>query len=128
MTYLSCSDNPFRLFDEDVLIILAYVSRVEDRLKFLLSDTRNGIVPSSLSILTGCDVNKDIQIDDNMAQLTSINIQIKSAIGVFRAYVKQIDNKAFYRVEKSLTPNESVSTAFETLRNNVKIDEDSLSL
>ncbi len=63
-----------------------------------------------------------------MAQLTSINLQIKSAIGVFRAYVKQIDDKSFYRVEKSLAPNESVSTAFETFRNNVKINEDSLSL
>ncbi|HEY6537012.1 MAG TPA: hypothetical protein VIY08_14650 [Candidatus Nitrosocosmicus sp.] len=92
-------------------------------------DTRNSIVPPSLSwVLTGCDVNKDIQIDDNMAQLTSINIQIKSAIRVFRAYVKPIKDKVFYRVEESLTPNEPVSTAFEILRNNVKIDEDSLSL
>jgi len=68
--------NPFRLInEEDVLKILAYVARVEDRLKSLLSDTRNSIVPSSLSwILTGCDINKDIQIDDNMVQLYSTTL------------------------------------------------------
>lgn len=132
MIYISCSDNPFRLFDDDdVSKILAYLGRVEDRLKSILSDTRNSIVPSSLTwILSGCDVNKDIQIDDDsMAQLTSINIQIKSAIGVFRAYVKQTkDNKSVYRNENSMTPNEPVSTAFETIRKSVKIDKNSLSL
>jgi hypothetical protein len=78
-------------------------------------------------ILTGCDVNKDIQIGD-MAQLTSFSIQVKSALGVFRGYVKRIEDKAVYRVERSLVPNEPVSSAFETLRRGVKIDKDSLSL
>lgn len=77
--------------------------------------------------LVGCDVNKDILVDD-MAQLTGINIQLKSALGVFRAYVKRIGDKAVYRVEQSLTPNEPVSSAFDTLRKGVKIGRDSLSL
>ena len=43
--------------------------------------------------------------------------------------VKQInETKSVYRNEYSMTPNEDISTAFETLRNNVKIDKDSLSL
>jgi hypothetical protein len=63
-----------------------------------------------------------------MVQLTSINIQIKSALGVFRVYVKQINDKPYYRVEKSLTTDEGVDTAFETLRNKIKIDRDNISL
>jgi hypothetical protein len=105
-----------------------YLGKVEDRLKGLLSDTRNRIVsPVSTWILTGCDVNKDIQIGD-MAHLSSFSIQVKSAMGVFRGYVKVMEDKAVYRVERSLVPNEPVSSAFETLRGDVKIDNNSMSL
>jgi hypothetical protein len=78
-------------------------------------------------VLIGCDINKDIQIDD-MAYLTGKNIQVKSALGVFRAYVKRIEDEAVQRFEQSLTPNEPLSTAFETLRRDAKIDKDSLTL
>jgi hypothetical protein len=93
------------------------LGKVEDRLKALLSDTRSKIVPHvSTWILVGCDVNKDIPIDGT-AQLTGINLQVKSALGVFRAYVKRIgDDKVVQRFEESLAPNEPISTAFETLR------------
>jgi hypothetical protein len=129
MVFISCSGKPFRLADDDdIFAINAYLGRVEDRLKNLFSDTRNSIIPpSSTWILVGCDINKDIQIND-MAQLTGINIQLKSALGVFRAYVKRIEDKAVYRNELSLVPNEPVSTAFGTLRRDAKIDKDSLSL
>ena len=85
MVYISCSGKPFRLADDDdIFAINAYLGKVEDRLKSLLSDTRNRIVsPVSTWILIGCDVNKDVQIDD-MAQLTCLNIQVKSAIGSFQ--------------------------------------------
>ncbi len=129
MIYVSCSKHPFRLYEEqDVLDILIFLGRVSDRLHNLFSDTRGSIIPPVRKwLLKGCDVNKDIQIND-MAQLTLPDIQISLAEKAFRGYIKQIDDKAFYRVEESLTPNEEVSTAFETMRNNVKIDEDSLSL
>ena len=112
--------QPFRLDDDDdIFAINTYLGKVEDRLKSLLSDTRNSIVHlHQLGFSSGCDVNKDIQIDD-MAQLTCINIQVKSALGVFRGYVKRMEDKAVYRVELSLVPNEPVSTAFETLRRDV---------
>lgn len=129
MVYVSCSGKPFRLADDDdIFAINAYLGKVEDRLKSLLSDTRNRIVsPVSTWLLIGCDVNKDVQIDD-MAQLTCLNIQVKSALGVFRGYVKLMEDKAVYRGEQSLVPNEPLSTAFETLRKGVKMDKDSLSL
>jgi hypothetical protein len=127
MVYVTCSDNPFRLHnDDDILKILTFLGRAEDRLKIHLNDTRGRIVPPVLTwILTACDVNKDIEIGD-MAQLTSINIQIKSAIGVFRCYVKQLKNKSVNRNEISLTPNESLATAFDSLKNNIKIDREYL--
>ena len=117
MIYASCSGKPFRLaYDDDIFAINAYLCKVEDRLKNLFSDTRNMIVPpASTWSLVGCDINKDIQIND-MAQLTGINVQVKSALGVFRGYVKRMEDKAVYRVEQSLVPNKPVSTAFETLR------------
>ena len=129
MIYVSCSDNPLRLYNEDdVSKIIAYLGRVEDRLKALFSDTRNAIVPTSLEwVLVGCDINKDIQIEQ-MAQLTSINLQINSTIKGFRSYVKRIDDKAFYRFEHPVNPNEPVSSVFESLRKDAKIDKDSLSL
>ena len=49
-------------------------------------------------------------------------------MGVFRNHVKRIGDKAVYRSEPSLVPNEPVSTAFETLRGDAKIDKDSLLL
>ncbi len=130
MIFISCSDKPFRLVEEDdIFAINAYLGKVEDRLKNLLSDTRNRIIPSASSwILVGCDINKDIQIDD-MAQITGINIQVKSALGVFRAYVKRIgDDKVVQRFEHSLTPDEPISTAFETLRKKSIMDGDSFAL
>jgi hypothetical protein len=85
-------------------------------------------VPSSLEwVLVGCDVNKDVHIGP-MAQLTTINLQINSAIKGFRSYVKQVEDTAFYRFEKYVNPSEPVSTAFESLSKDVKIDKDSLSL
>lgn len=129
MTFISCSGKPFRLVEEDdIFAINSYLGKVEDRLKNLLSDTHNMIVqPVSTWILTGCDINRDIQVD-HMARLTGLSIQVKSAMGVFRGYVKRIEDKVVYRVEQSMTPNESVSTAFETLRKEVRIDIGSLSL
>ncbi len=130
MVFISCSGKPFRLAEEDdVFAINAYLGKVEDRPRNLLSDTRNRMVPpASAWILIGCDINKDVQIDD-MSQLTGINIQVKSALGVFRAYVKRIwDGKVMQRFEQSLTPNESISTAFETLRKKSEMDGDSFAL
>ena len=47
-----------------------------------ISDTRNSIVdPIQKWFLVGCDVNIDILVGD-LAQLTGINIQVNSALGV----------------------------------------------
>ena len=85
-------------------------------------------MPSSLEwVLVGCDVDKDIQIEP-MAQLTSINLQINPAIRGIRSYVKRIEDKAFYRFEHPMNPSEPVSTVFDSLRKDAKVDKDSLSL
>ncbi len=125
MISVSCSSTPFRLHDDgDISNIILFLGRVEDRLKSLLSDTRNKIVPSALLwILMGCDINKDVEIN-NMMQLTGLNIQVKSSIGVFRGYVKRIGDRVIYRTEKSLTLNEPLSGALENLRTNTDLDKD----
>jgi hypothetical protein len=129
MIYISCSDYPFRLHDEqDILKIMMFLGRVEDRLKVLLADTREEVVPPVLEwILKACDVNKDIEIN-NMAQLTLSDIQISLVEKALRCYVKTIEDKAFYKMENPCTPNETVVTALEKLRTGIKIDKDSLSL
>ncbi len=39
MIYISCSEKPFRLYnEEDISIIMTFLSRVEDRLRHILSD------------------------------------------------------------------------------------------
>ena len=43
-----------------------------------------------------------------------------------RAYVKPIGDEVFYRVEWSLVPNEPVREALEYIRNDVKIDKESI--
>jgi hypothetical protein len=71
MIYISCSDKPFRLYsEEDISEIMTFLRRVEERLRIVLSETRDEIVvPICKWILTGCDVNKDIEID-GIIQLT----------------------------------------------------------
>jgi len=63
-----------------------------------------------------------------MAQITTVNLQIHPAIRGFRSYVKRIEEKAFYRFEKYVNPSEPVSSVFESLKKDTKIDKDSLSL
>ena len=64
MIHITCTDNPFRLFhEEDISNIMIFLGRVEDRLRHILSDTRDKIVkPLSEWILKGCDVNNDVDV------------------------------------------------------------------
>jgi hypothetical protein len=129
MIFVSCSENPFRLFEEqDISKIMLFLGRVDDRLKILLSDNRDEVVPSVLNwILKGCDMNKDIEIDE-VAQLTLPAIQISMAEKVLRGYVKVIADKAYYRLENSITPNEPIVTALDNIRTNADLDNDFQSL
>jgi hypothetical protein len=43
-----------------------------------------------------------------------------------RAYVKPIGEEVFYRIGWSLMPNKPVKEALETIRNDVRIDKESL--
>ncbi len=46
MIYVSCSNKPFRLYDEqDVSDILFFLGRVEDRIRIFLSDVRDNVIP-----------------------------------------------------------------------------------
>ena len=129
MIHIICSDNPFRLYvEQDVSDILVFLGRVKDRLHSIFSDTRDTIIPPVKRwILKGCDVNKDIAINA-VAQITLPDIQIPLVEKAVRAYVKSIGDRAYYRFELSLTPNESVGIALERIRTEVKIDKEILSM
>ena len=117
MIYISCSEKPFRLYnEEDVSTIMTFLGRVEDRLRHILSDSRDQIVkPPSEWILKGCDVNKDVEIDE-ILQLTLPGFQMKLIEKVLRGYVKVVESTAYFRLEESITPNERLPTALEGLR------------
>ncbi len=103
MVYKSCSGNPFRIHEEeDISIIMAFLSRVEQSLHDILSDTRELLCPPvSKWILTGRDVNKDIEID-GITQLS-----------VFENWKIPHAKSAHWR-------------ALENIRNNVDLDKDFL--
>ncbi len=124
MIYVSCSDNPFRLYTEqDVSDILFYLGRVEDRLRFAISDKRECIVPQIKRwILKCCDINKGIEIN-GVAQITLPDLQIPLFEKALRGYVKPIGDKVYYRVELSFTPNEPIEEALEKLITEVEIDK-----
>jgi hypothetical protein len=101
---------------------------VEENLCNLFSDTRDMIIPSVKKwILKGCDVNKDVEIN-SVAQLTLPDIQIPLFERAVKGYVKLIGDRAYYRIEQSLTPNEPINISLEKLRTQIKLDQDILSL
>ncbi len=127
MIYIKCSENPFRIHEEeDISIIMAFLGRVEQRLHNIISYTRGIIVPPvNKWILTGCDVNKDIEIE-GITQLTLPAMQMPLVEKALRSYVKVIGDKAYLRTEKILTPNKPIGEALENIRANVELDKDFL--
>ena len=123
------SDNPFKLeTDEDVAIIFSFFGQVRDRLLYHVSDVRERMVPNILEWrLKGCDINKDIEIDD-IAQSTLPDIQLRYVNRVFRLYVKSFHDKSFLRAEESLAPDlplvealDSIAHPFRSIE--AKVDE-----
>jgi hypothetical protein len=101
---------------------------VEDRLRSLLSDVRDNVVPPLRGwILKACDVGKDVKID-SIAQITLPNIQVPLFEKALRGYVKPIGDKVFYRVEYALTPNKPIEQALDYLRREITIDANCFSL
>ncbi len=96
MIYIVCSDNPFRLYnEEDITYIISFLGMVEDRLRRLfISREPNILPPASRWILKCCDVNKDKEID-GMAQITLSDMDVSLVEKTFRMYVKTIGNKSF---------------------------------
>jgi len=77
-------------------------------------------------ILTGCDINKDVTVNDKL-QLTAINIQLKDADRVFRLYIKSLGDKAVYRVEESVKMRCSLIDVLRTIRSPSSAEQKKLS-
>jgi len=115
---VACDKNPFKLeTDDDVTILSYFVGQVKDRMLNHLDDLKERGVPSeSRWVLKGCDLNRDVEISDNM-QITLPDIQLKYVGRVFRLYVKTLGEKAICRGEESLTLNSTLNKAFDEIRN-----------
>jgi hypothetical protein len=124
MIHIKCSENPYRINEEgEISIIMAFLGRVEQRLHDILSDTRGNIVPPvSKWILTGCDVNKDIEID-GITQLALPTMQMTLVEKAPRAYVRAVGDKAYLRTEKFLTPNKPMPQALEKNSKNMNLNK-----
>jgi hypothetical protein len=125
---VATTDTPFKLeTDEDEAIIFSFLGQVRDRLTYLLNDVRERFVPPIMDwVLKGCDINKDIKINDFKAQLALTDIQMRYADRVFRLYVKHRQDVSVYRVEESLIPNIPIFEALNNIRYPYKVIEEKI--
>jgi hypothetical protein len=117
MSYILCSNHPIRIDSEndidDLQVLLGRVDGLFSR-RFNTSVYRT-FPPILEWELQNCDFNKDIEINSK-CQITLPNIQMREAAKVFRMYIKTINDKAFYRVEESATPKESLRDFLNKIR------------
>jgi len=125
--HIQTTDTPLRIErDEDISSIFAFLGQARDRFLYHVSDIRERYVPPLMSwVLKQCDLNKDIEISDR-AQLTLPDIQLIHADRVFRLYVKILEGKAYYRAEESLTLNQVLPEAIDSIRNPYKSIENKI--
>jgi len=107
--WVTCNENPFDIEKEDDISVLnSFLGQVRDRVEYQLSDPRGRLVPHITHwTLKQCDLNKDVPVTDE-AQISLPDIQVKTALGVFRLYVKNLRGQAHYRIEDSRVVNDSI--------------------
>ncbi len=93
MLYVSCSNKPFRLYDEqDVSDILFFLGRAKERIRLLLSDVRDNVIPPVRQwILKACEGSKDVEID-RVAQITCLVCKFLFEKAL-KGHVKPIDDR-----------------------------------
>jgi hypothetical protein len=103
MVFTESSNAPLKLEDEvDLSRLIAFFGQVRDRLVVFLADKHERIVPDIMQWeLTQWDVNKDVKVNDNWAQITGLKIQIKYMDHLFRVYIKSMGKDTVCRVEES---------------------------
>jgi hypothetical protein len=121
MAYVKCSENPFRLENEnDVSSLFSFLGQVRDRMILWLHDFRETIVPSIMEwSLLQCDLNRDVELTTK-AQITLLDIQLKDADRVFRLYVKSLGDKAVLRAEELLNLKQILPEALDCILNPYK--------
>jgi hypothetical protein len=102
---VACSKYPFKLEnDEDIEILFSFFGQVRDRMLFHLKDPHEHKVPLATRWrLVGCDINKDIRIDENM-QFTLPDIQLKHADRVSVYMLSRRKTRHFVELRNLLQP------------------------
>ena len=100
MVSIASSRNPFRMMtEEDVAAFFSFLGRVRQELAAWIPDPHDRIIPDVVDwLMKSPDLNKDTRISA-LEQLTLPDIQVSTAGKVFRAYVKDMGEKAVYRIE-----------------------------
>ena len=99
------SKNSFKIeSEEDIDYLLTYCGQVRDRMinNHLFDIYERHTPPISEWFLTGCDINKDLELNV-LEQISLPKLQLKYIIGTFRLYVKNFEDKSYLRLEKSLS-------------------------
>lgn len=108
--FIQSSENPLPVVTyQNINHLYSYLGQVRQELVVVLGDIRETYTAHIDSwMLKGCDLNKDIQLNDDFCQITIPDLQLKYAGNVFRVYVKNIQDKTVLRSEASLSPNKTI--------------------
>jgi hypothetical protein len=115
-----CSRHAFPLVSESHRTELnAFLGEVRGALSVILHDERHHIIPAiSDWLVTQLDINRDVSISSCKVSDLQLNHseQYRYYDNVFRVYLKPINDKLFYRFEKTVNPNkpygETIAEAF----------------
>jgi hypothetical protein len=116
MVFTENSNSPFRLEDGlDLSRLIAFFGQLRDRLVVFLADKHERIVPDIMQWeLTQWEVNRDVKVDDDWAQITGLKIQVKHLDHLFRVYIKSMGENTVCRVEECYS---SPKTAIKVIYN-----------
>jgi hypothetical protein len=116
MVFTGNSNSPFKIEDElDLSRLIAFLGQMRDRLIIFLADRHERIVPDIMQWeLTQWEVNRDVKVDDDWAQITGLKIQVKHLDHLFRVYIKSMGKGTVCRVEECYS---SPKTAIKVIDN-----------
>jgi hypothetical protein len=120
--YIINSRFPFKLqTDIDRSRILIFLGQVRQALIDFLQARHTVIVPSVPEWqVTGCEVNKDINIGSDWLQFSGLHIQMKHLDHAFSLYVKAMGRDAVVRTEQKLNVKRPVIEAIDDIFNPAK--------
>jgi hypothetical protein len=119
MVFTENSNNPFKIEDElDLSRLIAFLGQVRDRLIIFLADRHERIVPDIMHWdLTQWEVNRDVKVDNDWAQIVGLKIQVKHLDHLFRVYIKSMGEDSVCRVEECYSSSNTAIKVIDSIFN-----------